>query len=103
MGTQNENSLQADLADAIAAISSYGGRAILKALVLASISIFVVLVFTGEFWKAVLVSIMTFVMALFSTWRRYLEPIGLMAFVVATIFLCAPLLASRMLLALASH
>lgn len=45
-------------------------------------------IFTGSFWKATWISFMVPVLSLFMTWRRYLEPLCFVVFVLAVIFTC---------------
>jgi hypothetical protein len=63
-------------------------RAMPKAIIMAIISAIAVLVFTGSYWKASWISTSVLVLALFTTWRRYLEPLCLFAFVAAAFATC---------------
>ena len=63
-------------------------RAMPKAIIMAAISAIAVVVFTGSFWKATWISSSVMVLSLFTTWRRYLEPLCLLAFVAAAVATC---------------
>lgn len=60
-------------------------RPMLKAMVIAAVSMFSIAVFTGSPAKAVTVALFVLVLALFSTWRRYLEPICFIIFCAAVL------------------
>jgi hypothetical protein len=47
-----------------------------------------VLVFTGSSWKASWISITVFLLALSTTWRRYLELLCISTFAVAVVVAC---------------
>jgi hypothetical protein len=63
-------------------------RAFFKAILLGLMTIFSVWVFTGAGWKAVFFGLAFFVISIFNTWRRFLEPIGLLVFCAAVAYDC---------------
>jgi hypothetical protein len=47
-----------------------------------------VAIFTGSYWKATWIGVSVLILSLFTTWRRYLEPLCFFFFVLAVIFTC---------------
>lgn len=60
-------------------------RPMLQAMVIAAVSLFSIAVFTGSPAKAVTVALFVLAMAMFSTWRRYLQPISFIVFCAAVL------------------
>jgi hypothetical protein len=76
-------------------------RTALKASIMATVTMMAVVIFTDSYWKATWIGFWVLVLSLFSTWRRYLEPLCFVAFVLAEIFTCVdPAVLTKMQLAL---
>ncbi len=58
-----------------------------KVLIISSIMATAVWISTGSIWRSLGIGLATFCMAMFNTWRRYLEPASLVLFLV--LILCA--------------
>lgn len=63
-------------------------RRLPKAIIMAIISMIAVVVFTDSYWKATWISTSVLILGSFSTWRRYLEPLCLLAFIAAVFVTC---------------
>jgi hypothetical protein len=91
-----------DTIEIIADLVEMHYRTVLKAFVMVVMTMIAVVIFTGSYWKATWIGFWVLVLSLFSTWRRYLEPLCFAAFVAAVIFTCVePDLLTRLELALA--
>jgi hypothetical protein len=71
-------------------LDDYFFRAFLKAVLIGGMVWFTVKIFSGSISKAAVLCALCFVLALFSTWRRYLEPVAFVGFVAAAICWCDP-------------
>jgi hypothetical protein len=81
---------QSDLDLWIANVLDRHSYSLIKASVVAVMLFFSVSTFSGSIWKGLLIAAISFMAALFATWRRYLEPISFLAFCAAVIFWCDP-------------
>ncbi|WP_027579878.1 hypothetical protein [Bradyrhizobium sp. Ai1a-2] len=66
-------------------------RTLLKAPIMSYMTAITVVIFTGSYWKATWISFAVFLLSLFTTWRRYLEPLCFFAFAAAVIAECSSL------------
>jgi hypothetical protein len=63
-------------------------RTVLKAVIMTITTAIAVVIFTESYWKASWIGLSVLILSLFTTWRRYLEPLCLFVFVLAMIFIC---------------
>ncbi|MGY8661739.1 hypothetical protein Q3C01_05140 [Bradyrhizobium sp. UFLA05-109] len=63
-------------------------RTAVKAAIMVCMTAISIVMFTGSFWKAAWISFSVLVLSVFTTWRRYLEPLCFFVFVLAVIFAC---------------
>jgi hypothetical protein len=64
------------------------GRAFSKAALIGLMATISIWIFTESAWKALLFGFAFFVISLFRTWSRFLEPIGLLVFIAAVVYAC---------------
>jgi hypothetical protein len=81
---------QSELDTWIANVLDRYSYSLIKAAVVAVMLFFSVSTFSGSILKGLLIAVISFMAALFATWRRYLEPISFLAFCVAVVFWCDP-------------
>ncbi|WP_426441718.1 hypothetical protein [Bradyrhizobium genosp. P] len=63
-------------------------RIIPKAVIVAMMTAVSVAIFTGGYWKALWIGTFAFLLSMFTTWRRYLEPISFFIFLAALVVTC---------------
>jgi hypothetical protein len=62
------------------------GRTILKCLIIGSMVWFEIAMYCGSTTKGLTIGLASFVLALFTTWRRFLEPVSFWLFCAAVAF-----------------
>ena len=71
-------------------LSGDGLRTFLKSLIIGGMVWFGIAIFSGSIMKGFLIGMCCMVLALFQTWRRFLEPLSFSLFCVAVAFWCDP-------------
>ena len=74
-----------------------------KAALCAVMATFAMAVLTDNFWRSLLVGVLVFPIAIFGRWRKTLEPVCLVLFLVSVVAFCAPKLFERLYTVLLAH
>lgn len=90
-----------DLTSELIGFASRYGRTFLKASLIGLMATFSIWIFTESASKALLFGFAFFIISMFRTWGRFLEPIGLLVFVAAVVYTCDQDIVSQFRVALA--
>ncbi|WP_426441704.1 hypothetical protein [Bradyrhizobium genosp. P] len=59
-----------------------------KAAMIAMMTAVSVIIFTDTYWKALWIGAFAFLLSMFTTWRRFVEPISFIVFLAAVVVAC---------------
>ena len=77
-------------------LSGHSPRTFLKSLAIGGMVWFGLAMFSGSILKGFLIGLVCVFLALFHTWRRFLEPLSFSLFCIAVVFWCDPQVLQRM-------
>jgi hypothetical protein len=91
LSTEEELLYEEEFLDWMAEQWGKHGITLIKAPVLATLTITTIVITTDSIWRALLIGSICGMASMFRTWRRFLEPICLFSYVAAVAFWCWPI------------